>query len=85
MISAILIAPLAFLMGMPFPTGLSQLEPRMIPWAWGVNGCASVIAAVLATMLAIHAGFNVVIVLSLALYGLAAWLFRYFGTAVSRP
>ena len=85
MISAILIAPLAFLMGMPFPTGLSQLEPRMIPWAWGVNGCASVIAAVLATMLAIHAGFNVVIVLSLALYGLAAWLFRHFGTAVSRP
>ena len=81
-ISAILIAPLAFLMGMPFPTGLSQLDAQMIPWAWGVNGCASVIAAVLATMLAIHVGFNVVIVLSLALYILAALLSSAFGTGL---
>ncbi len=81
-ISAILIAPLAFLMGMPFPTGLSKLDAQMIPWAWGVNGCASVIAAVLATMLAIHVGFNVVIVLSLALYILAALLSSAFGTGL---
>jgi hypothetical protein len=45
-ISAALIAPLAFFMGMPFPMGLARVEAgdaRLIPWAWATNGCASVI------------------------------------------
>ena len=60
LISAALIAPLAFCMGMPFPLGLARLAehaPDLIPWAWAINGCASVISAVLATLLAIHLGF----------------------------
>lgn len=71
-----LIAPLAFFMGMPFPLALaklSEIAPAMIPWAWGVNGCASVVSAVLATLLAVSFGFNAVIVLALLLYG-AAWI-----------
>jgi hypothetical protein len=44
-----------------------------VPWAWGINGFASVVSAVLATLLAIEFGFNVVIVLALLLYALAAW------------
>lgn len=71
-----MIAPLAFFMGMPFPLALAKLgdiAPNLIPWAWGVNGCASVVSAVLATILAIAVGFNAVIVLALSLYGLA-WL-----------
>jgi hypothetical protein len=74
-ISAALIAPLAFLMGMPFPLGLSQLarlSPSRVPWAWGINGCASVMGAVLATLLAIHAGFMVVVLFAVLLYFLAA-------------
>jgi hypothetical protein len=72
-ISTALIAPLAFFMGMPFPLGLTKLEdPRLIAWAWGINGCASVTAAVLATLLAIHLGFTAVVVAALVLYGLAA-------------
>jgi hypothetical protein len=70
-----LIAPLAFCMGLPFPLGLSRLAdaaPEYLPWAWGVNGCASVISAVLATLLAIHFGFGTVIVLAVLLYGIAA-------------
>jgi len=77
LISAALIAPLAFFMGMPFPMGLARLSekaPAMIPWVWGVNGCASVISAILATILAIHLGFTVVIVLALGLYFVAAVL-----------
>jgi hypothetical protein len=74
-ISIALIAPLAFAMGMPFPLGLTRLSGRadaLIPWAWGVNANASVIAAILATVLAIHLGFGVVIVLAVALYVVAA-------------
>jgi hypothetical protein len=74
-ISAALIAPLAFFMGTPFPTGLATVEagdPWLVPWAWAINGCASVIGAVLATLLAIHLGFTAVVVAALLLYGVAA-------------
>jgi hypothetical protein len=74
--SIVLIAPLAFAMGMPFPMGLSELgrhSESLIPWAWGVNGCASVISAVAATLVAIHFGFTVVMVMALLFY-LAAYL-----------
>jgi len=69
--SVLLIAPLAFVMGMPFPMGLSELgrhSESLIPWAWGVNGCASVISAVAATLVAIHFGFTVVMVMALFFY-----------------
>jgi hypothetical protein len=78
LISVVCIAPLAFYMGMPFPLGLGQLSdhaPGLIPWAWAINGCASVISAVLATLLAIHLGYTAVIVVALALYVLALRLF----------
>ncbi len=75
MISIALIAPLGFCMGIPFPLGLARLNklaPEIIPWAWGINGCASVISAVLATLLAIHMGFSVVILFALVFYAVAA-------------
>jgi SAM-dependent methyltransferase len=75
LLSALLIAPLAFLMGMPFPLGLGVVSnklPAWIPWAWGINGCASVVSAILATLLAIHIGFRLVVFLAVGLYLLAA-------------
>jgi hypothetical protein len=69
-----LIAPLAFAMGMPFPLGLARLAgtaPALIPWAWGINACASVVAAILATLLAIHLGFGAVVALAVLLYVIA--------------
>jgi len=76
--SILLIAPLGFCMGMPFPialTRLSQAIPALIPWAWGINGCASVISAILATLIAMQFGFTVLIYLALVLYFLAALSF----------
>jgi len=78
LLTILLIAPLAFFMGMPFPSALSSLQQydrHFIPWAWGVNGCASVISAVLASLLAIHFGFTVVIVLAILLYIAILFLF----------
>lgn len=77
LLAAGLIAPLAFCMGIPFPLGLTRLgqsAPYLVPWVWGVNGCASVISAVLATLLAIQFGFSVVILLALGIYVLASRL-----------
>ena len=73
------IAPLAFWMGMPFPLALERVSkrlPPLVPWAWGVNGCASVLSAVLATLLAMNFGFTVVVLLAVALYVLAAAILR---------
>ena len=77
LLSIVLIAPLAFFMGMPFPLGLRRVAertPDFVPWAWGINGFASVVSAVLATLLAVHFGFTVVIVLAILLYVAAAAL-----------
>ena len=74
-VSIVLIAPLAFFMGIPFPLALTSVGSgagTLIPLAWGVNGCASVLSAVLATLLAIHFGFTLVVLLALLLYILAA-------------
>ena len=80
-----LIAPLSFCMGMPFPLGMSQVaaeSPHMLPWAWAVNGCASVSSAILATLLAIECGFSAVVVCALLLY-LAALL--HYRAWAARP
>lgn len=75
-LSIALIAPLALCMGFPFTLGLSALSGRMrsaIPWAWAVNGFASVLGATLATLLAIHLGLAQVLLVAGWLY-LLAWL-----------
>ena len=79
LVALTLIAPLAFFMGMPFPLGLAQVaraERALLPWAWGVNGCASVVSAILAVLLAMHLGYTGVVILALALYALAALALR---------
>jgi len=78
-LSLALIAPLGFFMGMPFPLGLSRVSaraPALVPWAWGVSGCFSVISAILATILAIHFGFAAVVILASLLYLAAGIVFR---------
>ena len=78
LISMILIAPLAFTMGMPFPLALSVLKrdgESLLPWAWGINGYASVISAILATLIAIHLGFQAVILMAVGTYLLLLFVF----------
>jgi len=71
-ITALCLAPLGFLMGIPFPAGIRILisgqsqsqaeEPdRSISWIWAVNGAASVIAPILAALLALSFGFSSVL------------------------
>jgi hypothetical protein len=77
-ISILLIVPLGFCMGMPFPMALArigQTTPALIPWAWGINGCASVIGAILATLVAMQSGFTVLIFFGVGFYCVAALCF----------
>jgi len=75
--SIILLAPLAFFMGMPFPSGLqnvSDRSPALVPWCWGINGCASVLSTVLATTMAMSFGFGFVMVAAVILYLIAGFI-----------
>lgn len=70
-----LLGPIGFFLGMPFPLGLKALDaraPTLVPWAWGINACASVVSASLATFIALHVGFTPVLGCALVLYALAA-------------
>jgi hypothetical protein len=73
--SVILLAPLGFLMGRPFPLGLRVVHrtaTELVPWVWGVNGAASVLGTVVAIVLAINLGFSLALCVGLAFYG-CAW------------
>jgi hypothetical protein len=78
LIAGLSLAPMAFFMGQLFPLGLAALgrdDPDLIAWAWGINGCASVVGAIAGTAMAVAFGFGVSLACALALYALAAWRF----------
>ena len=78
-LSFVTIMPAGILMGIPFPFGISALSassPRLIPWAWAVNGCFSVLAPILAVMLALSMGYQFVLFAGATAYVLAFWLIR---------
>jgi hypothetical protein len=78
--ATVLVFPLFFALGMPFPLGLQVTERQagssMIPLAWGVNGLTSVIGSVGGIALAILWGFDTVLAAGGLLYlviTLLAW------------
>jgi len=71
-VAIVALAPLGYLLGVPFPRGIAWLErraPGLIPWAWGVNGAASVVASVGAALLALSFGFSWVLIVGALCYG----------------
>jgi len=87
-VSFVLLAPMGFLMGIPFPKGLARLHqnaPGLVPLAWGVNGCASVISSILATMGAMTWGLSTVIVAGAGAYALALAALTFPGSAGQTP
>lgn len=62
LLSLVVLVPLGFLMGMPFPTGLKLLQQggrATVEWAWAMNAAASVLGSVAAMVIAIHFGLTV--------------------------
>jgi hypothetical protein len=76
-VSVAALAPLGLAMGMPLPSAirlLARQAPEVIPWAWGLNGAASVMGSAAALSLALAAGFNQALLAAAALYVVALWL-----------
>ncbi len=71
----LLLAPLGLLLGCPFAKGLAYLNqtaPSLVPWAWAVNGSASVVASVGVALAALSAGFVAVLASAVVSYAAAA-------------
>jgi spermidine synthase len=69
--AVVAIAPLGLLMGMPFPGLLGKAgasSEALIPWAWGVNACATVVGSVLSTIASMTLGLNVSWALAVGAY-----------------
>jgi len=77
LLTTLSIAPAAFLMGMPFPTGLRRLENRHSPsvrWAWSLNAAASVLGSAGAIFLAIYLGLRATLLVGGGLYVCALFI-----------
>jgi spermidine synthase len=83
-VCGMLLIPLGFVMGMPFPTGMRALagsvsdvsvgaagEDNAVEWAWAMNAAASVLGSVLAMVIAIQFGLTVTLCCGVAAYVLA--------------
>jgi hypothetical protein len=90
-ISAALLVPLGFAMGMPFPTGLRALAGKLpseaaptggnlVEWAWAMNAASSVMGSVMAIVIAIQFGLNVTLA-----SGAVAYLVALGLTSTLRP
>jgi hypothetical protein len=66
-VTALLIAPLGFFMGMPFPKG-ALVVGELVDWGFAVNGAASVLGATLVILVAFTYGFTVALLSAAALY-----------------
>ncbi len=75
LLTAVLIFPMGFLMGMPFPSGLriiANWDAKGPPLFWGLNGVTSVVGSMLAMFLGIVLGFQMTLGFGGLCYLLAA-------------
>jgi hypothetical protein len=93
LVSAAVVMPLGFLMGMPFPIGLGALAAAAAPaaagepdrdenaveWAWAMNAAASVLGSGLAMVLAIQFGLTVTLACGAIAYVLALFIMPVLG------
>ena len=73
-VSVIMLSPLGFILGMPFPTGIRIVKTQMptnVPWMWSINGGFSVFGAVLATIIGIMYGLSWSMISGVAAYSVA--------------
>jgi MFS family permease len=81
-IAFLMLAPLGICLGAFMPLGLgavsrlTDFSRQYVAWGWAVNGFASVVGAVLTTILAMAFGFRVVLFVALVVYGVAVLALR---------
>jgi predicted membrane-bound spermidine synthase len=83
LVMVLMLIPLGFLMGFPFPLGIRALKEtemdRYIPWMWGLNGVGSVLGSALTIVIAINLGFSQALLLGAICYIFVFLIFLKYG------
>lgn len=77
--SVMMIFPLAFFLGMPFPMGVLTIENKpqgTIAWAWALNGLFTVVGGVFCAIFSVYFGFIATMFVAVAAYVVAYFAFR---------
>lgn len=70
-LAVLALAPIGLLLGVPFAFGirlLNSVNPKLIPWAWAINACCTVIGSILSVIISMNFGFYAVLIVSAAVY-----------------
>jgi spermidine synthase len=84
LVAALLMFPIGFFLGMPFPLGVLAIESRpkgAVAWAWGMNGAFTVVGGVLSVFLSLAFGFTVTLLIAVAMYLVAALVYPRLSVA----
>ncbi|MEZ4649327.1 MAG: hypothetical protein R3E97_11215 [Candidatus Eisenbacteria bacterium] len=68
--SALLVAPLGFFMGMPFPIGALRVREK-IDWGFAVNGVGAVVGSTAILLVAMEFGLDAALLVGVVTYGMA--------------
>ena len=77
LITIVILAPIALVLGMAYPLGIRILrehDERLVPWAWGLNGATSVVASVSSVFVGAQAGFTWALLMGTATYAIGFFI-----------
>ena len=69
-VTMVILLPIGFLMGLPFPLAMQHTlkSPVQRAYAWSLNGCASIVAAIVSAQIALSIGIPVVMGCAICAY-----------------
>ena len=70
-VAVLALAPLALIMGMPFPTGMrltQRIGDAVVPWAWGANAVASTLGSIICMLASMKLGFSITLISAAVVY-----------------
>lgn len=84
-VAGLLLFPLGFLLGMPFPLGILVAERHSraaVAWAWGLNGLFTVIGSLASVLLGLAIGFQATLLVAVLIYAVAFAAFAFLRVAL---
>jgi hypothetical protein len=77
--AVLVLAPIGFLMGLPFPLGMRDMlkSPIQRAYAWSINGCASVLTAIISAQIALISGISYILGCAIAAYLIVIFSWQY--------
>ena len=77
--AVLILMPIGFLMGLPFPLGMRDMlkSPMQRAYAWSINGCASVLTSIISAQIALVSGISYILGCAIAAYLIVICSWQY--------